>query len=41
VIALMSLYVLLTGDFPGAAMMGVEEDSWLVAALLDLRDTVL
>jgi hypothetical protein len=38
VIVLMSLYVLVMGDFPGAAWMGVEEDSVLVTALLAARE---
>ena len=35
------LYLLVTGDFPGFEVMGVQEDSVLVAAILDLRDAVL
>jgi hypothetical protein len=32
------LYVLLTGDFPGAQVFyGLQEDHWLVALLLAIR----
>lgn len=32
------VYVVLTGDFPGAAIMGIEEDSMLVMVALQLAD---
>lgn len=31
------LYTLLTGDFPGFAFCGVEEDSLIITAALELR----
>lgn len=33
----MCAYVLVTGDYPGATLMGFEEDSALVNALLSMR----